>query len=337
MYSKIRNKLEVWRPLTMKFLKNLLGWLLPRHIIIATHDGPFHTDDTFGCATGKLYFQKLYPSAYIEIIRTRDPKILAKADMVVDVGNIYNPDTLRCDHHQGGVWSHRNGIPTAALGLVWAICGKIICDGNEAVYRKIKTVLIYHVDAIDNGKEVSTLNYKRMHVATIREAIRTFLPSNDELNHKFNYDTAFDRAVAFAEHYLSREIQKALDEERLIPEVTEHFKTSESKEVLIFDKFLPWAEVLRQFPDPKFVVGPSNTNKGAWSVTSVNKQRELKDTQLYLPEIWRGKIGSELGALTGYDDVLFSNPNGFNMVAESKETCIKLAELAIELSRKTLI
>jgi len=41
----------------------------------------------------------LYPS---EIVRTRDPKVLAVLPIVVDVGATYDPSKHRYDHHQRG-------------------------------------------------------------------------------------------------------------------------------------------------------------------------------------------------------------------------------------------
>ena len=47
---------------------------------IATHNGNFHADDVFSVAALK----SLFPS--FKLIRTRDLKIIARADIVVDVG-----------------------------------------------------------------------------------------------------------------------------------------------------------------------------------------------------------------------------------------------------------
>ena len=50
---------------------------------IVTHDGNFHADDVFSVAALKCIF----PS--FELIRTRNPEIIAKADIVLDVGGEY--------------------------------------------------------------------------------------------------------------------------------------------------------------------------------------------------------------------------------------------------------
>ena len=53
-----------------------------KQITIATHNGSFHADDLFACATLKL----LYSDA--TIIRTRDQALLDPADIVLDIGGV---------------------------------------------------------------------------------------------------------------------------------------------------------------------------------------------------------------------------------------------------------
>lgn len=56
---------------------------------LVTHDGTFHADDIFACATLSLYLKN-----NIKIIRTRDPKIIEKGDYVFDVGGVYDPEKI---------------------------------------------------------------------------------------------------------------------------------------------------------------------------------------------------------------------------------------------------
>ena len=42
--------------------------------------------------------KRLFPSAIV--IRTRDPAVYSKADIVIDVGGVYNHALKRYDHHQ---------------------------------------------------------------------------------------------------------------------------------------------------------------------------------------------------------------------------------------------
>ena len=82
---------------------------------IGTHDGTFHCDEVLGC----WMLKRTERFAKAEITRTRDPKILEKMDVLVDVGNVYDPgmaaisaitrfrgraiaEMSRFDHHQKG-------------------------------------------------------------------------------------------------------------------------------------------------------------------------------------------------------------------------------------------
>ena len=60
----------------------------------STHDGRFHADEIFALAILNL----IYPD--LKIVRSRDEKVYNKADIIVDVGHIYNPENLIFDHHQ---------------------------------------------------------------------------------------------------------------------------------------------------------------------------------------------------------------------------------------------
>jgi len=82
------------------------------NITIATHDGNFHADDVFSIAALKAVFPTF------TLIRTRDLTLIAKADIVIDVGGEHNEDTGRFDHHQrGGAGARENGIPFSSFGL----------------------------------------------------------------------------------------------------------------------------------------------------------------------------------------------------------------------------
>ena len=50
-------------------------------MIIATHNGTFHADETTACAILTYLFENS------SIIRSRDPEELEKADIIIDVSN----------------------------------------------------------------------------------------------------------------------------------------------------------------------------------------------------------------------------------------------------------
>ena len=61
------------------------------------------------------------------IVRTRDPAVIEKADIVVDVGAVYDPATHRYDHHQRefqGTFDDKHKIRLSSAGLVYKHFGK---------------------------------------------------------------------------------------------------------------------------------------------------------------------------------------------------------------------
>ncbi|KAG9509016.1 UPF0160 protein C27H6.8, partial [Fragariocoptes setiger] len=63
---------------------------------IGTHDGVFHCDEALAC----FMLKQLPQFKDFDILRTRDPAKLAQAEVVVDVGGVFDPVTKRFDHHQ---------------------------------------------------------------------------------------------------------------------------------------------------------------------------------------------------------------------------------------------
>eukprot|EP00919_Chromeraceae_sp_WS-2016_P045117 GHVR01107543.1.p1 GENE.GHVR01107543.1~~GHVR01107543.1.p1 ORF type:complete len:111 (+),score=16.77 GHVR01107543.1:49-381(+) len=67
-------------------------------ITIVTHDGRFHCDDAMAIAM----LNRIPEFANFELVRTRDAGIIDRADVVVDVGGIFDHEKKRYDHHQRG-------------------------------------------------------------------------------------------------------------------------------------------------------------------------------------------------------------------------------------------
>ena len=138
---------------------------------IATHDGKFHADEALACFMLKQLPE--YRSA--RVVRTRDPVSIGQADVVVDVGDIYDPQAHRYDHHQA-TFSHsmsslRPGkdwkpIRLSSAGLVYHHFGERVlssvlnCQPQDnvvsVVFDRVYQSFILEVDAIDNGVPVAS-------------------------------------------------------------------------------------------------------------------------------------------------------------------------------------
>jgi uncharacterized UPF0160 family protein len=123
--------------------------------ICVTHNGTFHADDLFATAT-----LSILNKGNIKIIRTRDPKIIAKGDYVYDVGGENDASKNHFDHHQrGGAGVRPNGIPYASFGLVWKAYGEQIC-GSKEIADRIENKIVQPIDATDEGFDIYTPKIK---------------------------------------------------------------------------------------------------------------------------------------------------------------------------------
>ena len=101
-------------------------------VTIGTHNGTFHCDEALGCFL--LSKTETYKDA--DVVRSRDPAVLANLDVVIDVGGVYEPSNNRFDHHQRGfteVLGHGYSTKLSSAGLVYKHYGKEIIAGHLKV------------------------------------------------------------------------------------------------------------------------------------------------------------------------------------------------------------
>src|SRR5699024_5604378 len=136
----------------------------------------------------------LFPDA--NVIRTRDAQLIADADIAVDVGQEYDAETGRFDHHQrNGAGARDNGIPYSSVGLVWRHYGLEICQGNPQLADMLDTELVSVIDAIDCGHVAGDDE----HAVSLSQTIGLFNPTWQEAD---DFDACFKQAVEFASHIL---------------------------------------------------------------------------------------------------------------------------------------
>jgi len=283
---------------------------------IATHNGNFHADDVFSIAA----FKSIFPS--FKLIRTRDLELIANADIVIDVGGEYDPDTDRFDHHQrGGAGERENGIPYSSFGLIWQKYGLEICQGNQDVANAVDAGLVSTIDAIDCGhvKGVSE-------GISLSQTIGMFNPTWQEDSH---FDSCFDEAVDFASRVLKRFIASANGGISAKAIVGEAIDKAEDPRVIVLDKYTPWKRtVLALSEEALYVVYPSQT--GQWRIQTVPVELGSFEDRKSLPKPWAGLSDNELQEVTGIDDAMFCHNGCFIAGAESFESTMKMASIALE-------
>jgi uncharacterized UPF0160 family protein len=123
---------------------------------VATHNGRFHCNEV----TAATILNKIYPSMTIN--RTRDGVAIMAADIVIDVGGIYDVKLNRFDHHQlecNEVFSEHHTIPMSSAGMVFkahgiayimALCPSCTPELAVRVHMYIYDKFIQEIDALDN-------------------------------------------------------------------------------------------------------------------------------------------------------------------------------------------
>jgi len=300
--------------------------LINKKIKVAVHDGIFHTDDVFSVAILSLYLNKP-----LKIFRTRDPKIFAKMDYLLDVGREYNPKDNKFDHHQED-WNEKreNGIPYATSGLLWKEYGEKITNSKEAA-NKIDEKIIQPLDAEDNGVEIYTNIFKGISPYCVSDYIFALNPTWTEKN--ISAQKSFETAVESAKIILKREIKKAEDGVISRKRIQEIYEKTEDKSILVLDDNYSWKKVMVTYPETLFVIKQNNDNKN-WHINAVNVEGSRFTSRLNFPENWTGKEGEHLAKVTGIKDAVFCHDKRFMCVAKSKESAIALAKLAIKESSK---
>ena len=129
-------------------------------VTIGTHSGTFHADESLA-----IFMLKTLPEySNATIHRSRDPSVLEKCTILVDVGAVYDPQLLRFDHHQrsfNSTFSNKYTVKLSSAGLIYKHFGKrVLCellDWKEnhplldKVYQLVYDELILMFDAVDNG------------------------------------------------------------------------------------------------------------------------------------------------------------------------------------------
>ena len=101
----------------IKFMSFLNETLSREYLIIGTHSGTFHADEVLACAM--LALSGSYKEIWV--VRTRDPEILSKCHIIVDVGGGVLVLT-RGD----GVEQHSGGVGTLLLHLLQVLAQLLV-------------------------------------------------------------------------------------------------------------------------------------------------------------------------------------------------------------------
>jgi uncharacterized UPF0160 family protein len=291
-------------------------------MIIVTHHGVFHADDVFAVAT------LLLRVPHAKWIRTRDPNVVEAADIVVDVGGVYDPERGRFDHHQRDCTeSWPNGIKKSSFGMVWSQVGRALCS-SDSVFDTVTRELVMPIDASDNGQALTKGAvdvFEGVRSLSLSAVIATMNGDDGQ------FDVRFARAVAFAQDFLRDVIARAAAREAAKDVVLTAIQAAGAEApVVVLPRFVPWQETLvRAAPSALFVVFPAETGD-TWMVQSVPVAVGSFQARKLLPESWAGLRDAAFSQVAGVPDGVFCHQGRFICGARSLESAKRLASLAVQ-------
>jgi uncharacterized UPF0160 family protein len=307
----------------------------PRPLLV-THSGTFHLDDAFAYAVLRLALSLGEVEGDHTLVRTRDEPTIAEADVVWDVGAVYDPAVGRFDHHQRGAPVREDGLSYSAAGLVWRHHGEVAvrklaapsgaADLAVAIAAQIDREVVRRIDEIDNGVGPPG---DALGLASLIEDSNLAWDSL-AVGDQGAEDVTFLRAADLAGGFLRRRIEAV--RARLAAEVVvlaAHARSADPR-VLELDRKLPWeGPVFAQRLPVLYAVYP--VSNGDWMVDAMPPEPGSFDQRVPLPKAWAGLRDADLAAACGVSDAVFVHARRVVAAARSREGAMAMARRAIEM------
>ena len=287
-----------------------------------THNGVFHSDDTFSYALLKMYKKNvLKMNEELKVIRTRNIPEDFK-------GAIFDINRGIFDHHNEKEKSafREDEVQYSSVGILWNLIGEDLISSyskdltkeqSEEIFKSIDNSLIRGIDGEDNGAfrfpEVSFIN----------------LMNPTCYEDKKECDNKFKEASTIAGSYLDRSILKEVSLQLSNTEVLE--ASNQKGDWCYLEKYLPWKKVL--VPSDKKIVSWYDSEENNYKAQVVPIDENSFDAKINFPEEWSGKRDAELEEIMGIKDVSFCY-KGFLMIANTKEALESAIKKTIELDNE---
>ena len=99
--------------------------------------------------------------------------------------------------------------------------------------------------------------------------------------------------------------------------------------MIVLEQYTPWKRTVHNLSqEALYMVYPSST--GQWRVQTVPVEPGSFEDRKPLPKAWAGLPDDELKAVTGIDDAMFCHNGLFIAGAESFESTMKMAQMAVD-------
>lgn len=334
--------------------------MVPDRLMIGTHDGMFHCDEVAAIAILKMLPQ----FATAVVVRTRNPDLLAKCHVVVDVGGVFDPARLRFDHHQRGFHQSLDGsTKLSSAGLVFRHFGRALLvhlytsivgePPDESVllpvaFGKVYKSFVEYIDLVDNGAAPASA----AHAQSLPERVASLnLQWNDP--HSFEHSA---RRFAAAVHMVSVELLSVVRgiygvwwpaRSLVLEAFQDRLSVHPSGNIMVLPNGCPWKEHLFAAEAAASVFAPSPASADAaaaaaavlfvvypdsgdsWRAQSVPVSPGSFHVRKAFPHTWLGLHDSALSLITRIDKCLFAHAGGFICGHPTREGAIQLALAAL--------
>lgn len=275
---------------------------------VATHSGPFHADDVLAWALIRTFFD-----AEADLIRTRDQALIDTADVVIDVGGLYDPPSFRFDHHQQ---EYQGSLSSAGMVLSWLEdSGRL----SAPLAKELRDQIVDYVDDVDNGR--------RMPDAGVPCFAKFVGAYNQGCYTLEDFNAGFRRAGEAAAGMVTGIRQG--HEDRLasagivVSAMDEALATG--RNVIFMDRYHAWKDIYFDHGGvehpTEFVLHPGID--GRWRAVAIPPVRGSFAQKRSLPQSWAGLRDAELSAVTGVPGSFFCHKNCFIAVFSSKEGALE--------------
>ncbi len=271
----------------------------------ATHSGPFHADDVLAMGLIRTFVD---PGATVE--RTRDAERLAKADLVFDVGAIFDPATHRFDHHQA---SYEGPLSSAGMVLAWL--GEAGHIGPE-LQQHLNDALVSYVDDVDNGRRAPVAG-----VPCFASLVDAF---NQPAESEADYLAAFGEAVRMAQGVVARLAAEHAAIQHALTVVRQAMADADrdGRRVLFLDDYVRWKPAYFALGGADhasaFVLFPASDGS-SWRVVAIPPVEGSFDQKVSLPEAWAGLTDEALEEVSGIPGAVFCHKNRFIAVFKTRD------------------
>lgn len=264
-------------------------------MLVATHSGPFHTDDVFALA-----LLRVFADAELKVVRTRDLARIADADIAVDVGGEFDPSRCRFDHHQR---DYRGERSSAGMVLDWLEASARVAGPLAA---RLRRDWVDHIDAVDCGRVTPHAG-----IPTLGAVVSAICELADGPE---AFDARFDQAVEVCEAALRGILAAEAKTEAARQAVAQAMEQAEARgeRVLRLDRHYKWKRVYFELGGAKhptdYVLFPE---RDSVRLLAIPPEPDSFAQKRPLPEAWAGLVDAALSAVVGVPDARFCHRNRF--------------------------